>query len=104
MPPTDPLVITIARDWERCRRGVLWPQCLDEVGGITTEVRHYGVADEIERLANPDKKKFFVEEIRSCDVLIINWDSANGDPDFGADFSRRWFEHRRPERLSWVSK
>jgi hypothetical protein len=35
-------------------------------------------------------------------VLIVNWDAANGDPDFGADLTLRWFEHRQPEILLWV--
>jgi len=35
-------------------------------------------------------------------VLIVNWDAANGDPEFGSHLALQWLEHRRPEILLWV--
>lgn len=43
-------------------------------------------------------------ELHQCQVLIINWDAMNGDPDFGSDINLRWLRHRRPELLEWVAQ
>lgn len=104
MPASDELVVAIARDWERCKRGVIWRHCLKELPGLRTTVCEYGLADEPGLLALGSEEKLFVEQIRESQILVINWDAANGDPDFGADFAQRWFQHRRPDLLSWVDK
>jgi hypothetical protein len=43
-----------------------------------------------------------LEAIREAKVVIINWDAANGDPDFGADAAQHWLRHRRSNLLDWV--
>ncbi|WP_158266468.1 hypothetical protein [Allosphingosinicella deserti] len=37
-------------------------------------------------------------------MLIVNWDAANGDPEFGAHLLLAWLRHRRPELLLWVRR
>ena len=102
MPSSTALKVTIATDWARCRRGVLWSDCLQQLGEMSLDVREYGLADQVDRLTASTGEKLFVEEIQDSQILVVNWDAANGDPDFGADFTLRWFEHRGPEMLSWV--
>lgn len=104
MPKSKTIAVTIATDWKRCHRGVLWTPWLTELEDLSVDVMEYGLADEVELLATPTGKEFFVERLQKSEALIINWDAANGDPDFGADFVLRWFQHRGPEILSWVDK
>src|SRR4051794_9939659 len=52
------------------------------------------VADSITRPLNAEPMP--LEVISSdIDILVINWDAINGDPDFGADLARNWIAHRR---------
>ncbi|HEX8002303.1 MAG TPA: hypothetical protein VF519_06375 [Mycobacteriales bacterium] len=95
--------MTVARDWDRCARGVLWSQLLADMPDLPTEVREFGVADLPALLAAGTADDLLLQHLDSSDVLVVNWDTVNGDPDFGADFAMRWFEHRRLEILAWVS-
>lgn len=49
-----------------------------------------------------DDEPHLLAELHKYQVLIVNWDAANGDPDFGSDYVLGWFAHRRPEILRWV--
>ncbi len=41
-----------------------------------------------------ESEEVFVERLQSnTDVLVVNWDAINGDPDFGADRALQWFSH-----------
>ena len=40
---------------------------------------------------------------QSTDILIINWDAVNGDPDFGGDVALRWFEHQQIAVRKWLN-
>lgn len=104
MPEKGTAVVTIVTDWARCRRGVLWTPCLAQLRDLSIDdVREYGLADEVELMSAPRGEELFIERLHKSEVLIINWDAANGDPDFGADFVLRWFQHRGPEIRSWVA-
>lgn len=111
-----PLRVGVIADWEQCSRGLFWDNVLTELQPqLRTELTIYRVADRVGNknltskhdINDPassasdesDISNFFVQD---CDVLIVNWDAINGDPDFGADFALRWIEHRLPEILIWV--
>lgn len=96
-----PLRVGVVADWEHCSRGVFWEELLQGIAEPATEVTMYRLPDRVAGAAvGEGDAGLFVE---SCDVLIVNWDAANGDPDFGASFTQRWFDARRPEVLRWVS-
>lgn len=99
----DELRIGIITDWERCYRGNGWPALLEQLGqrGLPSKITFYPIADLILRPVDSDDTSS-THGIRKQHVLIVNWDAANGDPDFGAHLTIRWLEHRRPEILGWV--
>lgn len=49
--------------------------------------------------AEPRKSLFS----KPMDVLVINWDAVNGDPEYGSDVTARWFETQRSHMWSWVA-
>jgi hypothetical protein len=53
-------------------------------------------------MVTPNVEGNRLPQINQERVLIINWDAANGDPEFGAHLCQRWLEHRRPEIIQWV--
>jgi hypothetical protein len=95
--------IGVVVDWERGKRHNGWEALirkLDTDNLFPSEVTSYPLADLI--VADPSRDLnigFFVQDL---DVLIINWDAANGDPEFGSHLTLRWLEHRRPEILLWI--
>jgi hypothetical protein len=96
------LRIGVLADWARSARGNEWPDlCRSLQNFIPLDVCIYPLADLIAAPPAPDNPKG-LHSIRRQDVLIINWDAVNGDPDFGAHIALRWLEHRRPELLLWV--
>lgn len=46
----------------------------------------------------------FLDVLGKLDVLVVNWDAVNGDPEFGADIALRWFAHHRRELWQWVAR
>jgi hypothetical protein len=92
--------IGVISDWDRAARGNAWPRLLKELDPVP-EVTIYPVAD---LMVSPDIEGRGLQSINKERVLIINWDAANGDPEFGAHLCQRWLEHRRPEIIEWVRK
>ena len=125
VPKAENFSVVIAKDWSRCSRGVRWRVCLGNVEGVTTRIKELEMADQPDRLGRaaasspqasvwPWKKKavqpsptagdekYLPQIIHDADVLIVNWDALNSDPDFGADLALAYFEHRGREIMSWV--
>ncbi|MDQ3740982.1 MAG: hypothetical protein M3320_00315 [Actinomycetota bacterium] len=74
---------------------------LNERNIVRTTLTLYPLADKIaERLTNKPVLLELIE--RGTDVLIVNWDAINGDPDFGGDAALRWFEHRQFGLRAWI--
>ena len=109
--------IVVIGDWTHCSRGVLWKSIVRD---LKHEYDEYRLADSVAppgaRQASPpdshaeppSEQPFlavaFLRRLEDAQVLIINWDAINGDPEFGADFTLRWFEHHRGEILAWVDE
>jgi hypothetical protein len=120
----EALNVIVLADWQRCYRQQFWQDVLDLINqrSLAPPVvcRVYRLADELaiatSQRSAPDSsctceanlseyaESSFVEELQKCQVLIVNWDAVNGDPDFGADITLRWFEVRRPEIWDWVEE
>ena len=90
--------VGVISDWARASRGNAWPKLLKELDP-EPEVTVYPVAD---LMVSPNTEGHGLEQINEERVLVINWDAANGDPEFGAHLCQRWLEHRRPEIIEWV--
>ena len=107
------LRVQVVGDWGRCSRGNFWPELLAELNDrrlVPNVASVYPLADWTWHPAPGKLRQQLVRvpgdsllmQLIDRDVLILNWDVANGDPDFGADLALRWFSHRRPEILHWV--
>lgn len=48
--------------------------------------------------------EFLLNRMERTQVLILNWDVANGDPMYGADVVSRWFEHYQWNVRDWVKR
>lgn len=92
--------VGVISDWARSRRGNAWQQLLAELDPAP-EFTPYPIADLI--VSQVDEAKG-LQQISKEQVLIINWDAANGDPEFGGHLCQKWLEHRRPEIIEWVRK
>ncbi|HEX8662908.1 MAG TPA: hypothetical protein VF744_02620 [Beijerinckiaceae bacterium] len=98
----NPARIGIVTDWARSARGNEWAKLLKTIQQrFPNEMTAYPLADLIVRPLD-EKDPSGLHTIRNREILIINWDAANGDPDFGANLALRWIDHRRPELLLWV--
>lgn len=109
------LSVQIVGDWSRCRRGNFWPEVLSELGRrqlVPNRTSVYPLADWVWQ-PMPDHQRqgeagvpaeSLLQQLLDTNVLVINWDVANGDPDFGADLAMRWLTHRRPELMHWVQE
>jgi hypothetical protein len=96
------LRVGIVADWTRSARGNFWEDLLRTIQDrMPTAVTVYPIADLIV-MPPQDDGQARLSEIYNQDVLIINWDAGNGDPEFGAHLVHRWLEHRRPEILLWI--
>lgn len=107
------LRIEVVGDWSRCRRGNFWPEVLGELNRrqlILNRTSIYPLADWVWQ-PMPDRQRqrkvgvppdSLLQHLLDTNILIMNWDVANGDPDFGADLTMRWLTHRRPELMHWV--
>lgn len=98
----DALKVGVIVDWARSSRGSYWQELLARLndGGLANVTTTYPLADLI--LAPSDGSRKFLTQ--SLDVLIINWDAANGDPEFGSHSTQRWLDHRRPEIMLWIRR
>jgi hypothetical protein len=100
------LRVTVIVDRADRHHGEFWSgilKDLDDRGIVHTTVVLYSLAD---KLAEPlTKEPVLLELIEDgTDVLIVNWDAVNGDPDFGGDVALRWFEHRQFALRGWVNE
>ncbi len=102
-PYPERLGIAIVGDAPQAGRGILWHKVLNDIHcnrGLPIEFRYFHLTCD-----NPAcTDHFLIRQLKEYQVLVINWDAANGDPDFKADFVQRWFEHRRREILLWVQQ
>src|SRR5437868_14178336 len=92
--------VGVITDWERAKRGSAWEDLLRDLDPPSAYTA-YPIADLI---VASHKDRSTLQRINKEQVLIINWDAANGDPEFGAHLCQRWLEHRRPEIIEWVYK
>jgi hypothetical protein len=96
--------VGVISDWARAGRGNAWELLLSELNPAP-EVTVYPIADLIVAPVVPVvERQGLLQNIHKERVLIINWDAANGDPEFGGQLCQRWLEHRRPEIIQWVYK
>ena len=104
--------VGVILDWKRAQRGNAWELLLKEIDS-NIEVTFYPIADLIVEPVKPPLQAQIMkrraeakglQQINEEQVLILNWDAVNGDPEFGAHLSQRWLEHRRPEIIEWVRK
>ena len=96
--------VGVILDWERAGRGAAWPRLLGELKP-PPEVTLYPIADLIVAPVIPVvERQGLLQHIHEERVLIVNWDAANGDPEFGGLLCQMWLEHRRPEIIQWVRK
>lgn len=105
-PASAHLRVGVVTDRSGCAREEHWSKLL----GGDHEVHRYPLADLVDQdypvtdlVDLEDKPTFFLEELADLDVLIINWDALNGDPDFGADRALAWTAYRRQHILGWVA-
>ncbi len=99
------LRVAVIADWSLCSRGNHWHELFEHNRLNNHECIERRIADSV--VPRDDETKTaagysFLEELNDLDVVIVNWDAVNGDPEFGADFTFRWFEHHRGEVLLWV--
>lgn len=126
----DTVRIAQVVDWSQCPRGNFWPAFVEELsararldirldvypladrsGPRTSRPRllatlRRGLRDRRARRRWPrtctERPELLVRNLHDTQVLVLNWDVVNGDPDFGADWARDWVDTRRPEILEWV--
>ena len=93
--------VAVVCDWKRCYRGSFWPEILHEIDP-DLRVTEYPLAQRVAPGEPAGAEDGFF--ISNYDIVIVNWDAANGDPDFGADFAQRWFDHSRRAIHMWLEK
>lgn len=103
----NPLRVTLVLDREDRRRRDFWTPILSQLREqqvVNTRVTTYSLAESIASPLTAETPAFLETLQDDTDVLILNWDVINGDPDFGADLALRWFEHRRLAVRNWLNK
>ncbi len=97
------LRVLILADWTRCSRGLIWPDFLKKLA-VSTECDVLRLGDQQAGLGTlwSRHSKYFIERLQNYDVLVLNWDVVNGDPEFGADYALRWFEAHWTQVTTWV--
>lgn len=99
---TTPIRILVLADRRDRSRGQHWSRALtDRAFGLPVTLRVRSLADDVAAPLS-HLTQTTLESIREANVVIINWDSANGDPDFGADAAQQWLRHRQSNLLDWV--
>ncbi|MGY1830538.1 hypothetical protein ACI8AA_08940 [Geodermatophilus sp. SYSU D01180] len=76
---------------------------LNAKGRLRTVPTIVPLADWLDEPLKPRKRVLLKLIEEDTDVLILNWDVVNGDPDFGGDAALRWFEHRQFALRRWVN-
>ena len=112
-PPSEAepsLQVLVIVDRQERARGIHW---VDEVaiynsshlsdGGRKANCELLSLADEIARPLTSETKEV-LERIEQAQLVILNWDVANGDPNFGADAAQRWFTHHVYNLRDWVKR
>ena len=100
-----PVRVGVLVDWERAARTNAWTDLLkSSQDRVRTEVRSYAIADLIVEPQKDGNAGAGLNSIDDKDVLIVNWDAANGDPEFGAHLTLNWLANRQSEILTWVHK
>jgi hypothetical protein len=108
--PTSPLEVLVVVDRQGQARGEFWTE---EValynrshlsdGGRQAVCRLLPLADEV-ALAPTVGPETALELMERAQLLILNWDVANGDPGFGADAAQRWLAHHQYNVWDWVKR
>jgi hypothetical protein len=82
--------IGVVADWDRSSRGNGWTALLQDLDKelFPNEATTYPLANLIMEPPKADDPAS-IRSIRKQDVVIINWDAANGDPEFGAHLAFR---------------
>ena len=106
MPDKGPLRVSVVVDKADRRRREFWTDVLTDLKrqqGIDTTVKLCPLADMM-RAPLRDADPVFLEQLQDgTDVLVVNWDAINGDPDFGADAALSWFNHRHMAVRDWLN-
>lgn len=98
------LKVGVLTDWSRSARSSAWPLLLSKVSKrFPLVVTSFPIADLIVAPHDPENP-CGLDAISDQQVLVVNWDAANGDPEFGAHLLLAWLRHRRPELLLWVRR
>lgn len=104
------LKVGVIADSRDCCRRVFWCDFLAELRErniLETQVEVFHLADRQlgrrKRLLRRTPEKFFLERLQEQQVLIINWDAINGDPEFGADYALYWFENHWAQIAMWIA-
>ncbi len=99
----ETLTVGVLEDWNEFPRFDAWEKLLPQIDPFHFGSR-YRFQVEVFRL--PDLvatgKAGLGAFLQNLDVLVANWDVANGDPAFGSHLAVDWLDHRRPEILNWV--
>ena len=86
------------------RRTCFWKS--DQISSKYNETHEFefiSIAECLDKESNP----FSLLELfsrKNTDIIIVNWDSINGDPIYGSDRAFQFFNHYRPDMISWVEK
>lgn len=100
--PKQRLRVLVLGDRKDRARANYWPQMLERLrSDIQLEWRCRSVSDDL-RGDLKWQSRTTLELLQDAEVLIVNWDSINGDPDFGAHITCDWCAHRRNNILGWV--
>ncbi|MGY1638662.1 hypothetical protein ACI78V_18600 [Geodermatophilus sp. SYSU D00742] len=102
----EPKKVTVVVDREGRCHADFWTPLLEQLTRdkqFETEVRRLSLADWLAVSQNDAGPTPWQVIESSTDILIINWDAVNGDPDFGGDTALRWFEHRQSAMRRWLN-
>lgn len=100
-----PKRVTLVVDREGRCHADFWTAILEDLTEqmqFETEVTRLPLADWLSRPPS-DLGEAPWAVIDRTDIVIINWDAVNGDPDFGGDVALRWFEHRQFALRRWLT-
>ncbi len=101
------LRVTLVLDREDRRRNDFWAPMLRQLRDqkiVDARLTTFSLAESIASPLTAHTPAFLETLQDDTDILILNWDVINGDPDFGADLALRWFEHRRLAVRNWLNK
>jgi hypothetical protein len=101
-----PKKVTLIVDRESRCHADFWTSILEELNRdkqFESVVTRVPLADWLTRPLEQQVSLPWEVIEQSTDILIINWDAVNGDPDFGGDVALRWFEHRQFALRRWLN-